>query len=131
MAQRVKNLTSIHEDASLIPGLAKWVKNLVLLHRSQTWLQSGVAVAVVQAYSCSSHLTPNLGTSICCRCSSEKGKKKSLFGFHGRQYAFLLYNIHSSLLVSVLATFTPNTTSLLALPPWDFILPTSPLPLSI
>ena len=30
MAQRVKNLTSIYEDASLIPGLAHWVKDLVL-----------------------------------------------------------------------------------------------------
>ena len=30
VTQRVKNLTSIHEDAALIPGLAQWVKDLVL-----------------------------------------------------------------------------------------------------
>ena len=30
VAQRVKNLTSIHEDTGLIPGLAQWVEDQVL-----------------------------------------------------------------------------------------------------
>ena len=31
VAQQVKNLTSIHEDVGLIPGLTHWVKDLGLL----------------------------------------------------------------------------------------------------
>ena len=30
VAKWVKNPTSIHEDASLIPGLVQWVKDLAL-----------------------------------------------------------------------------------------------------
>ena len=46
----VMNLASIREDVVLIPGLTPWVGDLVwpeLWCRSQMWLGSHVAVAVV------------------------------------------------------------------------------------
>ena len=46
MAQQVKNPTSIHEDASLIPGLTQWFKDPALpqlWHRSQMQIGSGIA----------------------------------------------------------------------------------------
>ena len=46
MAQRLMNLTSIHEDADLIPGL-KIQHCCELWYRSKMWLGSCVAVAVM------------------------------------------------------------------------------------
>ena len=49
MVQQLTNLTSIHKDVGSIPGLTQWAEApglLWLWYRSQTWLGSGVAVAV-------------------------------------------------------------------------------------
>ena len=70
-AQWLTNLTRSHVVAGLIPGLAQWVKGLVL----QTQLGSCVAAAVVQAGGYSSDYTPSLGISICRGCSLGKDKK--------------------------------------------------------
>ena len=47
-----------------------------LLHRLQMQLGYHVAVAVVSAGSCSSYMTPSLGTSICHGRGPKKTKKK-------------------------------------------------------
>ena len=36
------------------------------------WLESGIAVAAVQASSCRSNSTPSLESFICCKCGPKK-----------------------------------------------------------
>ena len=82
VAQRVKSWYSVCEVSGSIPGLAQRLRIqrcYELWCRLQTQLRSGVAVALVQAGSCSSALTPNLGTSICCTCSCKNKKAEELF----------------------------------------------------
>ena len=45
--------------------------------RSQTWLRSGVAVAMAVAGSCCSDSTPSLGTCICPGCGPKKQNKQT------------------------------------------------------
>ena len=51
MAQGVKNLTSIREEVGSISDPTQWFKDLAhcrkLQYRSQMWLGSSIAVAVV------------------------------------------------------------------------------------
>ena len=75
------NLTSIDEDAGLILAslteLGIWCC-CELWCRLQTQLGSHIAVAVVEASSCSSCLTPSPGTCVYLRYSPKEGKKKEL-----------------------------------------------------
>ena len=72
VAQWLTDLTRNHEVAGSIPDLAQWANDLwrcrELWCRSQLRLRSDMAVAVTEASSYSSNLTPSLETSICHGC---------------------------------------------------------------
>ena len=71
MRLRVRSLASLS-------GLRIWLCH-VLWCRSQTWLGSRIAVAVVKASSYSSDSAPSLGTFICHGCQKDKKKKNWFF----------------------------------------------------
>ena len=72
-----------------------------LQYRSQMWLGSGVAVAVVWAGSCNSDLSPSLGTSICHRCSPKKMQKR-------KKVSNIFFSLLSYLLI-LTSTIETNT----------------------
>ena len=75
---RLRTQHSLHEEACSIPRVTQRLRIqhcYKLQHRSQMWLGTGVAMAVLQACNCSSHSTPSPGTSLHCMCGCTKKKK--------------------------------------------------------
>ena len=58
------------------------------------WLRSGVVLAVVWAGSCSSDLTPSLGTSICMDVALKRPKKLCISMSTLHIYAYAYRHIH-------------------------------------
>ena len=77
---RLRTQHSLHKGMDSIPGLPQWVKDLALpwagVNRdaARIWRCRGCGVGL----SCSSSLTPSLGSSICHRCGHKKNKKQAI-----------------------------------------------------
>ena len=78
-------MTSIHEDVDLTPGLAQWVKDLVLLQAAVQVSDVAWIPCSCGCGTCSSDSAPSLGTSICRRCSSKKKNLELLLLHSGNQ----------------------------------------------
>ena len=77
MTQQVKNPTSIHEDAGLIPGLPQGVKDLALLQAVEIGHGCGCGCRS-QLQLWFNPLIPSVEMSICLRCGPET-KQKSVW----------------------------------------------------
>ena len=86
MAQQVKNLSSIQEDASSIPDFTQWIKDLALL-QVVVWVTEAAQICCCLGCgvdcSYSSDLTPSPETSMCCRYGPKKKKKINVNGIRG------------------------------------------------
>ena len=68
MRTRVRSLASIG-------GLRIWCCHELWFRPQMKWLRPCIAVAVMQAGSCSSDWTPSLGTYTCRRCGPKNNNK--------------------------------------------------------
>ena len=84
MASRVKNPTSVYEDAGLIPDLTQWVQYLQVATSCSVSQRCGLDPTLLWLWagSCSSDVTPSPWTSICHRWGHYKNYPKSVPSFY-------------------------------------------------